>query len=252
MAADIAQIQAADGEASTGQTGTEADILAVAAQPQTANPVRRTTRRTAKSGTEAVQPAEPARQTRRAAAIKAAAAIAAEADGEGPAGEAKAFAPTKDAAPVALDTAPGNKAQEHMAAEQGGQKALTEEDAQEEEQEPHQASRARKAKSSSGQQVSGKQAAAGDADADAVAEQEHQPSPGPARAGRRAAKIVAATPAQRKRPTASAPRTTRRMAAAERYEAARHVTQAFMPCMQGACEHLHMVQRWASFPAVHR
>ena len=221
MAADTAQDQAAACKASTKQDDAAPDIAAVAAQPQTAHPVRQTTRRTAKSGTETMQPAEPARQTRRAAAVKAAAAIAADAGGEDRAAKAKAVTPTKNAAPAASDTAPSDQADKHPAAEQGDRKPLTEDDTQEEEEpEPPQASKARQAKGSSGQQVSEKQPAAGDADAGA--DQEHQPSPGPAwaqRAGRRAAKSIAATPAQRKQASASAPRTTRRMAAAERYEA---------------------------------
>ena len=102
-----------------------------------------------------------------------------------------------------------------MAAEQGSKKVLAEHDEPvEEEQEPKQASKTRKTTCKG----SGKQATE-DAEANAEAEQESQPSPGPARAqraGRRAAKSVAATPAQRKKHAASAPRTTRRMAAAER------------------------------------
>ena len=202
--------------------------------PETANTGRRTTRRTANSGSEATRPPQPPRQTRRAAAVKAAAAIAANAAAEGPAPEARAAAATENAAPTDADGSPDDQAGKHPAVGQRDKEGPAEEDdAADEEHEP-QASRGRRAKGPAPSRDSGNQAAAGDVIAEAG--ENKMPSPGPQRAGTRAAKsATAATPAQRKRTATSAPCTTRRMAAVERYWIAVDMI-CTVQCADGLCK----------------
>ena len=189
--------------------------------PAAARPGRRVTRRAAaESGRQHTQAPPPQRQTRRTAAAQAAAAIAADAGTEAKiataaddtVAETTAAAPPADAEDTLHSTGEDQPAEEELAEDQSATPAET----------AIEPTRKRRGK----QEMAGSQLQDTDAimveDEDmALGDAEHGFTAGlglqrAAQASRRSAEDASATPTQSKQPAAGPPRTTRRMAAAER------------------------------------
>ena len=203
--------------AESGAAEAEADGPAV-----TARPGRRVTRRAAaESGRQPTQAPPPQRQTRRAAAARAAEAIAADAGTKGKTATAAYDAVAEDgaAAPLAeVDDALHSSDEDQPAAEERAEDASTVPAPAETAAKPTRKRR-------------GKQEKAGpQQDTDEIATEDEEMALGDAEQGlagslrlqqadlgsEHSAEDASTTPAQSKQPAAAPPRTTRRMAAAQR------------------------------------